>query len=86
MKETNKKENPNVLANVRGIGVISKHGREHDLVADVKVHELADSLEKEYTKDEQYYILLDGPISGYNPRLQSHYLLFSECISSSFLR
>lgn len=57
MKEIDKNENPNILANVRGIGVMSKHGRELNLVADAKVHELADSLEKEYTKDEQYYIL-----------------------------
>lgn len=56
MRERDKNTNPNITVYVRGIGILSEHGRELNQIADKKLQELARELEN-YTKDEQYFIL-----------------------------
>jgi hypothetical protein len=56
MKERDKNNHSYISLSVRGIGVLSDHGKELNEVGDQELKTLIDRLQ-DYTKDEQYYIL-----------------------------
>lgn len=66
MKDRDKNNPSGIVTYVRGIGVVSEHGRELDKVCDQELKDLIERLQLRYTKDEQYYILnrLSSEING----------------------
>lgn len=66
MKDRDKNNPSHIVSCVRGIGILSEHGKELNKIGDQELKDLIDRLERLYTKDEQYYILsrLTSEING----------------------